>query len=488
MGAHEVLFPPTPYSFKPRADAATHDAALQKAVLEATWIKDTKRRASFADAFGPRVDDVRKLAAAIKQHTLDHLDVYLERFVERAEAAGVQVHFAKDAAQASAVVVEIAKRRGLKRCVKAKSMATEEVALVPALQAAGVEAVETDLAEFILQIDDDAPSHIVTAMIHKDRRATGRAMHRVLGVPYTEDPPTLTRIAREHLRGKYRAADLGVAGGNFLVAETGSLVLCTNEGNGRMCTTLPAASPGVHVAVVGIEKLVPSMEHLAVMLKVLARSSTAQPLTVYTQVITGPRRPGEVDGPGEVHVVLLDNGRTGVLAGDGREMLRCIRCGACLNTCPVYRKIGGHAYGSVYSGPIGAILTPHLRGLEQYPDLPHASTLCGACYEVCPVRINIPQHLTRLRGEAVAQGHETRAQRATFRAWAAVLRRPWLYRVVNRLQRTALRMRGGAKWGDGYDDRAWVKDMPGARGWTDVRDLPTPTSRSFRDWWERRDV
>jgi L-lactate dehydrogenase complex protein LldF len=481
----ELLFPALPYAMGDRVSEATLNGQLQQFVHRATTLKDTARKAVWDATYGDRYDAMRDMAASIKQHTLDHLDHYLEQFIERAESAGVQVHFARDAKQANEIVVAIARREDCRLCVKAKSMVTEETHLVPALEAVGCETIETDLAEFILQIDNDAPSHIVTAMIHKDRTAVGRAFERVLGVPYTDDPQTLTKIARAHLRDKYRRADLGVSGGNFLVADTGSLVMCTNEGNGRMCTTVPR----IHVAMVGIEKLIPSLEHLGVMLKVLVRSSTAQPLTVYTHVMTGPQKSDEHAGPQQMHIVLLDNGRTDVLREETREMLRCIRCGACLNACPVYRKIGGHAYGAVYSGPIGAILTPMLRGLENYPELPHASSLCGACYEACPVKIDIPKYLVKLRGMAHDRGISSWRERAIMRLWAWSLGRPWAYRMGQRMQKL-LRLRATRSTAtDPYADRGWVARAGGPlAGWTSQRDMPAPPSRTFRDWWERRDV
>lgn len=480
------LHVPLPYDIRPRAAKATADIQLQQFVNTATLGKDRGRRAAFTRVFGEHHQDLRALAASIRQHTLDHLDVYLERFIDRATAAGVTVHFAADAAQANAICLAIAARNGCRRCVKSKSMVTEEIGLVPALQAAGIETVETDLGEFIIQLDHDAPSHIVTPMIHKDRTAVGRAFTRELGVPYTEDPEELAGIAREHLREKYRRADLGISGANFLIAETGSIVLCTNEGNGRFSTS----APRVHIAVAGIEKVLPEMRHLSVLLKVLARSSTAQPLTVYTSIITGPRRPDEHDGPEEVHLVLLDNGRTEILREGTRELLRCIRCGACLNACPVYRKIGGHAYGAVYCGPIGATITPLFKGLHNYPDLPHASSLCGACFEACPVKIDIPRHLVRLRAEMVRGGVTRWQDRLLYRAWARTLRRGWTYRLASRLHRGILRVlaehSGSAGGSDPHASRGWISHGPGPlAGWTSQRDLPTPTAESFREWWNR---
>jgi L-lactate dehydrogenase complex protein LldF len=471
---------------EPRVRRAVADVQLQQFVDNATFIKDRGRVDALAAAFGDRADDVRALAGSIKQHTIDHLDLYLERFVERARANGTRMHFAADAAQANAIVTGIARGRGCRLCVKSKSMVTEEIGLLAALEAIDVETVETDLGEFIVQLDDDAPSHIVTPMIHKDRAAVARAFVRELGADYTEEPEALTRIAREHLREKYRRADLGISGGNFLLADTGAVVICTNEGNADFVV----AGPPVHVAVVGIEKLIPTAAHLPVFLKLLARSATAQELTVYTTAIAGPRRTGEHDGPEEVHVVLVDNGRSALLADDRRELLRCIRCGACLNACPVYRAVGGgHAYGAVYSGPIGAVLTPLLKGLDSYPDLPQASSLCGACARACPVQIDIPAHLVRLRERQVDEGVVGRGSRLAYRAWAATLRRPRLYRLASALARVALRL-GGRDGGRGerYGDRRWIRRLPGPlSGWTDERDFPTPTSESFRHWWARHE-
>jgi len=482
--SHDILFPALPYSVHQRAGHAVRDVQLQQFIERATVTKDDGRKLVLEQTFGDRADELRTLAGRIKQHALDNLDHYLEQFIDRATQAGTQVHFAKDDRQANAIAMEIARSIDAKLCVKSKSMVTEETHLLPALEGIGCETIETDLGEFILQLDGDAPSHIVTPMIHKDRAAVARAFERELGAAYTEDPKELTQIARDYLRDKYRRADLGISGGNFLVAETGGVVICTNEGNGRFCTS----APRVHIAFVGIEKIVPRQEDLGVLLKLLARSATAQPLTCYTHIMTGPRRAAEPDGPEQMHVILVDNGRAEVLREETREMLRCIRCGACLNACPVYRKVGGHSYGSVYSGPIGAILTPALKGLGNYPDLADASSLCGACYEACPVKIDIPKHLIRTRQAMVNAGHTKPADRLFMRLWARSLRYGWSYWFGGWFQRKLFRMKAKKTLPTGtgpYADRGWLSKAPGpVAGWTSQRDLPTPTSKSFRHWWD----
>lgn len=483
-GAEAILEPSLPYDMRPRAARAARNIRLQTFVHRASRLKHEGRVSACESAFGPNYDPLRKHAGLIKHHTLDHLDHYLEEFVDRAETAGAHVHFAVDAAEANGICLDIARNHRVKLCVKSKSMVTEEVGLVPALEAAGIRTVETDLGEFIVQLDDDAPSHIVTPMIHKDRRDVARAFVRELSARYSEDPRELTAIARLHMRELYRSADMGVSGANFLIANTGSLVICTNEGNADLATSCPA----VHVAFVGIEKLIPSLAHLPVFLKLLARSATSQPMTVYTSVITGPRRAQESEGPRHFHIILIDNGRSKVLRNETRELLRCIRCGACLNACPVYRNVGGgHAYGAVYSGPIGAVLTPLLKGLQNYPDLPKASTLCGACQTACPVNIDIPRFLVQHRATLVRKHFGAWTERALYRLWAASLGNRMTYKLVVAIARRQLRANAVAfdQTHDPFADRGWLHTASGPlAGWTSHRDLPTPTSRSFRDWWQ----
>ncbi len=470
-----VLFPGGVHDIRGRASHFLKDRSLQRAVTEATTLKDQARRDALRDEFGDDVDLLRESAGKIKQHTIENLDRYLEQWVDAAEAAGTRVHFAVDSEEANRIVVEIATDVGARLCVKSKSMVTEEVHLLPQLEAAGVETVETDLGEFIIQVDEDAPSHIVMPMIHKDRTSVARAFERELGAEYTEDPERLTRIAREHLREKYRQADLGISGGNFLVAESGSVVICTNEGNGRFCTS----APDVHVAVVGIEKVIPGFDDLSLFLHLLARSGTGQPLTCYTQILTGPRQQDEVDGPTQMHVVLVDAGRTRILAKpEFREALNCIRCGACLNACPVYRKATGHAYGSVYSGPIGAVISPLMQGIERNPTLPEASSLCGACHEACPVNIDLPRMLVELRKQT-RRRRGTLAERIGLKVLGWTFSSARLYRIAAALMSFVLRSLAGG------GDR--LKQAPGPfGGWTDSRDLLLPDRRSFRQRWRAR--
>jgi L-lactate dehydrogenase complex protein LldF len=375
-------------------------------------------------------DGLRALAGAIKQHTLDHLDEYLERAEERLRAHGAVVHFATDAEQARAIVLDILQRREARKVVKAKSMATEEVELGPFLEGKGIECLETDLGEFIVQIDADHPSHIVKPIIHKNRREIARSFETHNLGAYDDTPEVITRRARVFLRRKYLEADAAITGANFISAESGRLVLVTNEGNSRFCL----AATSCHVALVGIEKLVPRDRDLGVFLNLLARSATGQSLSVYTELLTGPRASSQPDGPEEMHVIFLDNGRSEILGGDCREILRCIRCGACLNVCPVYRQASGHAYRGVYSGPVGAVLTPLLAGGKPdaflgFADLPRASSLCGACNEVCPVDIPIPDLLLRLRDRGKRAGASSPALAPpTMKRFAQLASRPWAWR------------------------------------------------------------
>ena len=419
-------------------------------------------------------DAVRDRARAAKMDTLRRLGDALRTFEQRLVANGARVHWAETAADANRIVVDIAAQAGVRRVVKGKTMVSEETHLNDALARAGVDVVETDLGEYIVQLANDRPSHIIAPIVHMTREQVGRVMHERLQVPYSDDTETLARYARERLREAFLRADMGLTGANFGVVENGTICLVTNEGNGRMVTTLPR----VHVVVMGIEKLVPTMADLDVFLKLLARSATGQKLTAYTTLLRGPRRNGEDGGPDEMHVVLLDNGRASMLAGETAEILGCIRCGACLNACPVYKNIGGHAYGDVYTGPVGAIVTPGIRGIEQAADLPGASSLCGACREVCPIRLDIPRMLLALRKTAVQRTRQPIALRVGMKAFARIASRPSVYRVAMSAVRRLLRARA---------TNGWIADAPGlAAGWTRFRDLKAPAARTFDQLWRAR--
>ena len=375
----------------------------------------------------PGFDRLRDAGREVKRHTIENLDHYLGQFADSVERNGGKMHWASSADEVCRIVVDIVKRSAAVEVVKAKSMVAEEVELNLALEAGGIRAVETDLGEFIIQLAGERPAHIVAPAIHKTREDVSNLFAKKIGSQPTLVPEELTAIARRALREMFQKAGVGVSGANFAVAETGTVVTVENEGNIRMCSTVPR----VHIALVGIEKLIPRLSDLGIFLRLLGRSGTGQKLTTYTSLVTGPRREGE-DGPEEMHVVMVDNGRTKSLADPKmREMLYCIRCGACLNTCPVYRKIGGHAYGGVYSGPIGALVTPELGGIGQARELPFASSLCGACREVCPVKINIPDLLLHLRGKAQElapqHGRALVSERSMFRLWAWAMRHPFLY-------------------------------------------------------------
>src|SRR5437762_8522371 len=461
-----------------RATQALRDAHLQEALRASTLRLYEHRLRAVQEV--PGFERLRERGRELKREVIEHLDSYLAQFADQVERSGGHVHWASDAAEACAIVIGIAEKAGAREIVKAKTMVSEEIELNHALEAAGIRAVETDLGEFILQLAGERPAHIVAPAIHKTRQDVAELFQRSLQAEYTTEPERLTLIARRALREMFHRARMGLSGANFAVAETGSVVVIENEGNIRFSTT----APPVHVALVGIEKLIPRFADLGVFLRLLARSGTGQKLTSYTSMLTGPRRPGE-DGPDEMHVVLVDNGRVRALADPKmREALYCIRCGACLNACPVYRKIGGHAYGWVYSGPIGALITPQLAGLERARELPFASSLCGACREVCPVKINIPDLLLHLRSKAQ---EETQAppkpkgspvtERTSMRMWAWAMKRPWAYNLGASLARLAQRF--GAREG-------WIRSValyPLSR-WTEGRGLPALAPKSFRQTWK----
>lgn len=454
-----------PITFHERIEDALGNAQLHTALNRATQRFATQRANGLASL--PNADGIRDHARLIRAHTLSNLDRYIAQFAEAVEASGGHIHFAKDAAEANAICLEIAKQTGAKKVVKGKSMVTEETHLNDFLEQAGLEVIESDLGERIIQLAGETPSHIVAPAIHKTKEEIGKLLHQTIGAPLTDEPEVMTAAAREHLREVYLTADIGVSGVNFGVAETGSICLVENEGNGRLTTT----APRVHVAFMGMERLVPAMADLSVMLHVLARSATGQKLSVYTNIITGPRRANEPDGPDELHIILVDNGRSKVLASETAEILFCIRCGACLNACPVYREIGGHAYGSVYPGPVGSVLTPSLRGIENWPEMPHASSLCGACREVCPVRIDLPKMLVELRNQGDKAGKTPVWLKAGLMAYRTAATHPALFKLGVQMGQLGTRVLARA---------GWINRLPGPlAGWTNSRDFPQFPKKSF---------
>ncbi|MET7383892.1 LutB/LldF family L-lactate oxidation iron-sulfur protein [Streptomyces sp. NPDC005529] len=479
-------------AFPVAAQEAVHNSTLRGNLRHATHTIRAKREKAVAE-----VSDwaaLREAGKQIKDHTLRHLDRYLVQLEEKVTAAGGVVHWAADADEANRIVTALVKMTGETEVVKVKSMATQEIGLNEALEAAGIHAYETDLAELIVQLGKDRPSHILVPAIHRNRGEIRDIFAREMGewgrpAPegLTDTPAELAEAARLHLREKFLRAKVGISGANFMVAETGTLVVVESEGNGRMCLTLPETL----ISVVGIEKIVPSWQDLEVFLQTLPRSSTAERMNPYTSMWTGTGDgpAGEGDGPGTFHLVLLDNGRTDTLADEvGRQALRCIRCSACLNVCPVYERAGGHAYGSVYPGPIGAILSPQLRGTGSEIDasLPYASSLCGACYEVCPVAIDIPEVLVHLR-ERIAEGGP--ATREGNRVVLKPARGHAAERAAMRAARWAFSHPGALRGGQRLASRTrrfHPRSLPGpGRAWSATRDLPEVPAESFRDWWQR---
>ena len=419
----------------------------------------------------PDYDELKDRARKIKEESIASLPALLKQLEASVRANGGHFYHAPTAAEANNYIRDVLVQHEAKLIVKGKSITSEETKLNQVLEEAGIEVAETDFGEFIIQLAGERPSHLVAPAVHHTRESVARVLSQHLGQNLPDDPKALAKTGRRVLREKFRRADLGITGANFAIAETGSIVLVTNEGNGRLTTTWPR----VHIALMGIEKVLPRLTDLPVFLKLLARAATGQTLSVYTTMITGPRQPGEIDGPEEFHLVLLDNGRSKVLATPFRESLQCIRCGACLNACPVYRRIGGHAYGGVYSGPIGSILTPLYDSVSENLHLPHASSLCGACQSACPVKINIPHMLIGLR-ELQHQHKPSRLERWAYQLWSKVLCRPRLYQWVLAAARLLLRARAR---------KGWLSHLPGPGGnWTKNRDFPAPAAQSFRDRWK----
>lgn len=478
----------TAETFDQNAREALTDEQLRAALRNLVTTFGERRKVAITT-----VDDwegLRERARAIKDETLAHLDKYLEEFADNAERTGARVHWARDAAEACAIVLKLLRERACERVVKSKSMATEEIHLNAALETEGLAPVETDLGEWIIQLAHETPSHIVVPAIHKSKKQIAELFAEKVGIEPTDDVAVLTSTARRVLRQRFAEADAGISGVNFGVAETGTFLILENEGNARLTTSLPR----MHIAVMGIEKIIPRLADLDVFLKLLPRSGTGQRLTSYQSLITGVKRKPDDEGPEEVHIVLMDNGRSRMLGHPiTRQSLACIRCGACLNACPVYQQIGGHAYGSVYPGPIGAVLTPQLAGIKKAAQLPYASSLCGACREVCPVKIDIPELLLHLRAEIVEgtsvgtadqKGPVKRklSERTAFRLYAFTWSHPSLYRLSVRIARLMQRaiMRDGRI---GRVSSFVARLAPPLGAWTAWRDMRAVAPRSFREKW-----
>ncbi len=456
--------------FKARAGGKLADVKLQTALkkLQGNFVKGRADRITELDNF----PEIRDAAAEIRDRALASLDVYLDAFEKNAAARGTVVHWAETAADVNRIVREIAAQHGVRKVVKSKSMVTEECGLNDALIDAGLEVVETDLGEYILQLAQEPPSHIVAPVVHKTRDEVSDLFAEKHKAPRLTDIPALCREAREKLRPHFLSADMGVSGANFIIAETGSTLIVTNEGNGRMVTTLPK----VHVAITGIEKVVPTLEDVATLIRLLPRHGTGQSITNYVSVTTGPRRAGDSDGPEHFHVILVDAGRTQLIGGDFQEMLRCIRCGACMNHCPVYQSVGGHAYGWVYPGPMGSVLTPTYVGLENARDLPNAATLCGQCHVACPVKIPLPELLRKLREQQFERRLKPWPEVLALRAWGWLAAHPAPYAAVMRIKARLLKAMA--------DERGMIRSLPFGSGWTDRRDFPAPQGRTFREMYK----
>jgi len=457
--------------FKERAGAKLADQRLQQNLKKLASKFGTGRATAITE-----LDDfegTRDAAVERRMRAIDNLDVWLETFEREAVRRGAVVLYAETAAEASRLVVDIAKRHDVKKAIKSKSMVSEEMALNQALEVAGVAVVETDLGEYILQINDnEAPSHIIAPVVHKDKEEISDLFARVHGKPRLTDIAQLTREAREMLRPQFLSADMGITGGNFVVAETGSVAIVTNEGNEGMCTIMP---PKVHVVVTGIEKVLPTLEDLATVMRLLPRSATGQSMSNYFSLM---KDAGEEDGPEHMYFVLVDAGRSGLIGTEFQDMLRCIRCGACMNHCPVYQKIGGHSYGWVYPGPMGSVLTPSYIGIENALDLPQASTLCGECHVVCPVKIPLPDLLRKLREKQFKGRMRPGMEYVGFAVWAYFAKRPVLYRLATKVTVRVLHWMGGRK--------KTIADLPFAGGWTDTRDMPAPSGKTFRELYKQR--
>lgn len=460
-------------SFFDRVDHALHDQSLQTALGRATTRFIGNRTGAFDALTDP--ESLRAQARAIRAHALAKLDSMLVQLADTVESRGGHVCWAEDAQAARQYILDLAQARNVQLIVKSKSMASEEIHLNHALEEKNFQVVETDLGEYIIQLAGETPSHIIAPSIHKTREQVRDLFVEHLSMPYTDDIPTMTQTARQTLRQRFLQADMGISGVNFGVAESGAVVIVENEGNARLTTT----APRIHVAIMGIERVCESMQDLGVLLQVLARSATGQRLSVYTSIISGPRRADETDGPEEFHLVLLDNGRSRILSEKYAEALMCIRCGACLNICPVYQAIGGHAYGGIYPGPIGAVLTPLLQpDLPEVEKLPYASSLCAACQEVCPVHIAIPEMLLRLRADAVSAGKPAMLERIAMAGWQQAMSNSFFFQNGGKLAALGTRLIARKGW------IGWLP--PPLDAWTRSRDFPSFAEKSFTQLWEEQ--
>ncbi len=457
--------------FKSRAHDKLNDAKVQRAMRNFNLAAARSRAVAEVDNF----EDLRTAAAAIRDRSLADLDVWLERFEREATRRGTKVHWAETHDDINRIVIEIAKAASVRKVIKSKSMVSEESHLNAALEGAGMQVVETDLGEYIIQLAGETPSHIIAPAIHKTRDDVADLFHEHHKTPRKQSISELTMEARKFLREHFLSADMGISGSNFLIAETGSTFIVTNEGNGRMTTTMPR----VHVAITGIEKVVPTLEDVSALMRVLARSATGQSISNYISVNTGPKQPGDADGPEEMHVIIVDAGRSQLIGSDMQEALRCIRCGACMNHCPVYQNIGGHAYGWVYPGPIGSVLTPNYIGLQNALDLPNAATLCNQCGVVCPVRIPLPDLMRKLREKQVDRGLRPKSERFALKMWAWAAARPGIYSLFTRIAARVGKSMGGSG--------GLIHKLPGGgAGWTQDRDMPAPGGKTFRELYANR--
>ncbi len=458
--------------FKETASLKLNDAVLQKAMKKAKGKFVDGRAASVATI--DNWEAIRTHAAALRDRAIANLDAYLIEFEANAIRRGSVVHWAETAEEANAIIVAIARENAVKTVTKSKSMVSEEVSLNDALEAAGVKVLETDLGEYILQLAKEPPSHIVAPAVHKSKEQVAELFVAHHHKPLLTDIAAMTREAREVLRAHFLSADMGISGANFVIAETGTTLTVTNEGNADMVTTIPR----IHCVITGIEKVIPTLEDFATLIRLLPRSAVGQSIANYLTLTTGIKRPEEQEGPEQMHIVLVDAGRTKLVGGDMQEMLRCIRCGACMNHCPVYQNVGGHAYGWVYPGPMGSVLTPVYQGIENAGDLPNAATFCGECQVVCPVKIPLPDLMRKLREKQFDLHLRPFSERFAIRVWGFFVKRPRLYAFASSLGARVASWMGGRE--------KLIHKLPGIDGWTDGRDMPAPEGKTFRELYREQ--